>query len=153
MESAPLVSNLFKYVFLGLLYLFILGAFWALLRQTRGTKIGQGEKQHLGVGHLAGRQHGVPLLVVESGRLKGRSFPVGSDLMIGRSGDNAVVLSDPFASSHHATVRRRGDETWLADEGSTNGTFLNGFRLTAPSALKPGDTFVIGETTFRLLQK
>lgn len=150
MESPLVASNLFKYLFLGALYLFILGLFWALWQQMGEFRGEKGERVTVGGGY-AGPRHRVPILVAESGSLSGGRFPVQRELSIGRSPENGIVLPDPFVSSRHAKVIRQGNEIWLVDEGSRNGTFLNGFRTTGRSRLAAGDTFVIGDTTFRLV--
>lgn len=67
-------------------------------------------------------------------------------LTIGRSSRNDVCLSDPFASRLHAEVRQEGDQLLLIDNGSANGTYLNGQRTTGTLPLYPGDIIRIGET-------
>ena len=152
MESPAVAPNLLKYLFLGALYLFILALFWAMWRQTRGPGRAQGDGRKATQKQEPTRPD-APILVIESGVLDGRRLVIEHQLTIGRSPDNDIVLPDRFVSSRHATVRREGDETWLVDEGSTNGTFLNGFRIDGTSILRPGDTFVIADTTFRLVQE
>lgn len=66
---------------------------------------------------------------------------------LGRSSRNDVCLSDPFASRFHVEVRREGDDYFVADVGSANGTLLNGSVLTRQTRLQPGDEMRIGETT------
>ncbi|MEK6411117.1 MAG: FHA domain-containing protein, partial [Acidobacteriota bacterium] len=67
-------------------------------------------------------------------------------LTIGRSSRNDICISDPFASRLHAEIRRENDQVSLVDNGSANGTFVNGQRVTAPLRLQPGDVVRIGET-------
>ena len=67
-------------------------------------------------------------------------------MTIGRSSTNGICISDPFASRLHAELKREGDQVLLIDAGSSNGTFLNGQRVTAPIPLRPGDLIRIGET-------
>jgi hypothetical protein len=149
MEAPAVVPNLLKYLFLAGLYLFIIGLVWVLLRQVGQFGARAGER--MGKGRRAlGARRGVPVLLVEGGSLDRRRFAIQRELTIGRSPSNSIVLSHRFVSSHHATVRLQGNEVLLVDEGSTNGTFLNGSRITAASRLKPGDAFVVGDTTFRL---
>ena len=54
-----------------------------------------------------------------------------------------------FASSNHARVEPRRDGVWIEDVGSTNGTYLNGTRLTGPKRLTAGDVVRVGETELR----
>ncbi|MCC6743862.1 MAG: FHA domain-containing protein, partial [Acidobacteria bacterium] len=66
---------------------------------------------------------------------------------LGRSSRNDVCLSDPFASRFHVEVRREGDDYFVADVGSANGTLLNGMLLARQTRLQPNDELRIGETT------
>jgi len=71
-------------------------------------------------------------------------------LRVGRSGDNDLsIAGDEFASSHHARFEPRRDGVYVEDIGSTNGTFVNGIRLTRERRLAPGDVVRIGETDLR----
>ena len=67
-------------------------------------------------------------------------------LTIGRSSRNDICISDPFASRLHAELRQEGDQVLLVDNGSANGTFLNGQRVSGTIRLEPGDLIRIGET-------
>ena len=67
-------------------------------------------------------------------------------LTIGRSSRNDICIGDPFASRLHAELRREGDHVLLVDNGSANGTFLNGQRVNGAVRLEPGDLIRIGET-------
>lgn len=67
-------------------------------------------------------------------------------LTIGRSSRNDICISDPFASRLHAEIRRENDQVMLVDNGSANGTFVNGQRVTDKLRLNVGDIVRIGET-------
>lgn len=67
-------------------------------------------------------------------------------LTIGRSSRNDICISDPFASRLHAEIRRENDQVLLVDNGSANGTFVNGQRVSGTLRLQPGDVVRIGET-------
>lgn len=66
---------------------------------------------------------------------------------VGRSSRNDVCLSDPFASRFHIEFRRDGDDIYVSDVGSANGTLLNGQMLREKTRLQPNDDLRIGETT------
>jgi pSer/pThr/pTyr-binding forkhead associated (FHA) protein len=69
---------------------------------------------------------------------------------IGRSAENDIPLEhDDFASARHARIEPRRDGVWVEDAGSTNGTFVNGARLSQPRRLAPGDVIRVGSTDFR----
>lgn len=67
-------------------------------------------------------------------------------LTIGRSSRNDICIGDPFASRLHAELRQESDHVLLVDNGSANGTFLNGQRVTGAIRLEAGDIIRIGET-------
>ncbi len=70
-------------------------------------------------------------------------------LTIGRTPECDLVLSDPTVSRHHAELWRRSDGWLLVDLGSTNGTRLNGWRLTEPVTIRPGDNVAFARVRFR----
>jgi sigma-B regulation protein RsbU (phosphoserine phosphatase) len=66
---------------------------------------------------------------------------------IGRSARSDICIPDPFASRIHAEVRKEGDQYWLQDLGSANGTRYNSQQLSAPVPLINGGEIQIGETS------
>ena len=84
-------------------------------------------------------------LTIESGPDAGHSHRAGDNaLRLGRSPDNDVILRDPATSGHHARLERRGDQFWLVDLGSTNGTLVNGEPIQEKE-LNHGDRVTIGQ--------
>jgi pSer/pThr/pTyr-binding forkhead associated (FHA) protein len=83
-----------------------------------------------------------------SGELKGRRLPIKVPVVnIGRGDYNDVVIADPSVSTMHAKLQRR-DAVWiLTDLGSTNGTFVEGERLTGEVPLSPGTTLKFGDVS------
>ncbi len=83
-----------------------------------------------------------------AGKAKGFSFAVEDRLVIGRSSEGPGRLADdPELSRHHAEiVRAPGGEFTIKDLSSTNGTFVNGTRLTAAAVLGVGDEIEVGAT-------
>lgn len=84
--------------------------------------------------------------VMRSGPTPGMTFPLeGDQLTIGRDASNAVAINDAEVSRKHARLMFQGGKYVLEDLGSTNGTFVNGQRLSGPVVLKPGDVISLGE--------
>jgi predicted component of type VI protein secretion system len=84
--------------------------------------------------------------VVRSGPNAGKAYPLeGAELTVGRDPSNPVSINDGEISRRHAKLTWKGASYVLEDLGSTNGTFVNGTRLSAPLALKPGDAVSFGE--------
>ena len=141
-----------KILFLVLLYLFI----WRIVRSAaRDVSLPQ-ESFVLAPGSVPGlvseQLVAGRLVVVKSPALEeGDELELDSSaLLIGRGSRNDVDLGrDEFASSEHARVEPRRDGVWLEDVGSTNGTYLNGIRLTRPKRLTAGDVVRVGETELR----
>ena len=74
-------------------------------------------------------------------------FPLGRlRITLGRSARNDLCIPDPFASRVHAEVRREGDEYYLQDLGSANGTVYNGLSVEGTVPLTAGGRIQIGET-------
>ena len=87
-------------------------------------------------------------IVGRDGPLAGQRFPVTeTPITFGRMSDNVVVISSRSASRRHAEVRRDASGYLLQDLGSSNGTLVNGKRVTS-CPLQPGDLITIGEETF-----
>jgi hypothetical protein len=143
-----------KVAFLVLLYLFI----WRIVRTaSRDLRLPQ-ESFILRPDEAEGLRREVAaatsgrLVVMASPALEeGEEFQLDSTpLTVGRSDDCVVSLdADEFASGHHARFEPRRDGVWLEDIGSTNGTYLNGIRISRPRKLSPGDIVRVGETDLR----
>jgi hypothetical protein len=143
-----------KIGFIVLLYLFI----WRIVRSAaRDLRLPQ-ESMILSPQQAAGllpqpasRELG-RLVVLKSPALEeGDVYAVDSSpLTVGRGANNDVAISgDEYASTRHARFEPRRDGIWVEDIGSTNGTFVNGIRLTRERRLTPGDVVRIGETDLR----
>jgi hypothetical protein len=69
-------------------------------------------------------------------------------LTIGRDASNDLSLDDPDVSRWHAVLLRTGSEWLIEDTASTNGTYVNGLRITSPTTLNNGDTLRVGNGLF-----
>jgi predicted component of type VI protein secretion system len=85
--------------------------------------------------------------VMRSGPVVGKVFPLeAQEIYIGREPTNMIVINDIQVSRRHAKMELRGSAYLVQDLGSTNGTFVNGRRLSGTQALNPGDTVELGES-------
>ena len=143
-----------KIAFLVLLYLFI----WRIVASaSKDVRLPQ-ESFILSPSEAAGLRRAVSqprahLVVVESPALReGDVLTVDSTpLTLGRGGQNAIPLDgDEFASAKHARIEARTDGLWVEDLGSTNGTFVNGARVTTARRLDEGDVVRVGQTDLRV---
>ncbi len=84
---------------------------------------------------------------------QGRTYPIQPQgLRIGRGMGNEIVLTDDQASRRHAIVWNAQGIVYVRDEGSTNGTFVNGKRIAAATPLRAGDRIQIGRTMLSVRQ-
>ncbi|MGW6916544.1 FHA domain-containing protein FhaB/FipA [Kitasatospora sp. NPDC054939] len=100
-----------------------------------------------------GRRRGAPTqLVVVQGSLAGTTVALqGQTITLGRAHDSTIVLDDDYASSRHARIYPDQTGQWTVEDlGSTNGTYLDRQRLTAPTPLQPGMPIRIGRTVIEL---
>jgi pSer/pThr/pTyr-binding forkhead associated (FHA) protein len=89
--------------------------------------------------------------VVTEGARKGLEIELrGRELTIGRSEDSDLIVDDEFASTFHAKLVLLNGDWMLQDLNSTNGTYLDGVKVTVPTSLKPKATVRVGKTSFEL---
>jgi hypothetical protein len=142
-----------KIAFLVLLYLFI----WRIVRTaSRDLRLPQesfvlAPQQAAGLG-LGARVQTGKLVVMRSPSLtEGTVHVLDSTLAsVGRGPQNDLSIpQDDYASADHARFEPRRDGVWIEDVGSTNGTFVNGVRVSEPRRLSVGDVIRVGETDLR----
>jgi hypothetical protein len=81
----------------------------------------------------------------------GQRFPLSPLSTLGRAAEATIRLNDEHVSARHAEITRGSNDTWLVrDAGSTNGTLLNGQRVSGQTQVRPGDLIDLGVVTLRL---
>jgi len=95
---------------------------------------------------------GAPSLEILHGPrgLLGKKVPVAGPLTIGRSPGSDIVIVDDFISSRHVRIIPAGEGVLVEDLGSTNGTIVNGHRITAPVRLDVGDEIDLGTVKMKV---
>lgn len=152
--------QLLKLCFLALLYLFFLRVVWSVWQQVRAPQAAGTARAAATAPPPApapvpvkrpkhGKHTGPPTVldVVQPSTRAGVSFALAEELSIGRASGCAVSLADDtYVSQLHARVYGRDGLVFVEDLGSTNGTFLNGHRVQAPTAVHSGDRLQVGST-------
>jgi len=92
-------------------------------------------------------------LTIANGPNAGQSFSLGDRVRLGRAEGNEIRLADRRVSRHHAVLEHVGHGYLITDQGSSNGTYVNGMRISQPTALHSGDTITIGNTQFTILSE
>jgi pSer/pThr/pTyr-binding forkhead associated (FHA) protein len=147
--------NLLKLFLLLLLYLFflrVLRAVWAEVNPPKVVEAPVKQKRERVTRRPGGRkQGGAPVLrLVAPAELKGRTFPLGEEVTVGRAAGCQVTIDDTYASQLHARVFLRDGQVYVEDLGSTNGTYLNRRKVTGPMVVQRGDKLQIGNTVLEL---
>ncbi|MBN1888085.1 MAG: FHA domain-containing protein [Thermoflexales bacterium] len=92
-------------------------------------------------------------LVIRQGPGAGQAIEAQQPVLtIGRSRENDLHVDDPQISRHHARLIQQGTAYVLEDLGSTNGTFVNNQRLSAPATIQPGDMIRLGNNVLMDVQ-
>ena len=148
-----------KVVFLALLWLFILSAVSVIRSDLFGKTVrvsDQPQPQELETppppARKAKRQRGQPrVFMISQGKQAGLSADLAEEvIMIGRGTDCQLILDDDYVSTRHARVVGTPNGIYVEDLGSTNGSYVNGQRITAPTTITLADTVRIGKTMLRL---
>jgi FHA domain-containing protein len=129
-----------RIAFVLVLYILLMRAFGALWRSMRTES------------ELAARPALAYLVVQRShatGPRVGERLPLRSMSTIGRDAGNDVVVNDEAASARHAVVELSDGSWWVEDQGSTNGTLLNGTRLARRERVVDGDVIDVGRVALR----
>ena len=129
-----LFLNIIKVLFLALLFLFL----WQVARSIRS---------HVGTNPGTKPEGFGAELVLLTGSDESRRVRIRHQgHVVGRSPDADIHIDDPYASEFHARVGIQDERVVVHDLGSTNGTYVNGRRVTSPTSASRGDTVQIGKT-------
>ncbi len=150
-----LVLQLLKYAFLAVLYIFVWRSVRAIYQEL---KLPSSRAQPARTAPAAGprtssrkvKKAPRKAVVVEGDSHRGVTFDLRNELTIGRAGKCQVVLDDSYVSQVHARLFAKGDSYMVEDLGSTNGTYLNRRKVTAPTELRRGDRVKIGKTVLEM---
>ncbi|HPU13959.1 MAG TPA: FHA domain-containing protein [Aeromicrobium sp.] len=155
---SELTLTLIKLGFLAVLWLFVLSAVSVIRTDIFGTKVAtpkpaKGQKAAKSTKEKRTKKvRGAPSkLVIVDGPNAGQSVPVGTEpILLGRGTDAAIRLDDDYVSTRHARFATNGQQWFVEDLGSTNGTFIGKQRVTSPLPVQIGTSVRLGKTIVEL---
>lgn len=149
-----LILQLTRFGFLVLLWLFV----YAVIRTLRTDISAAGGQRfaRFSISERRARSSGrtkgsARYLVVTHGALANSRITLGAaPVLIGRADDSTLVLTDDYASERHARLSPRGDDWYVEDLGSTNGTYLDRAKVTTAVRVPLNTPIRIGKTVIEL---
>jgi pSer/pThr/pTyr-binding forkhead associated (FHA) protein len=156
---SEIALTVIKVLFLALLWVFIASAVSVIRTDLFGRTVpmpdqpgGQELEQPAPPPKKTKRTRGEPrILVITQGSQAGQSAELADGvILIGRGADAQLSLDDDYVSTRHARVVSGENGIYVEDLGSTNGSYVNNQRITAPTTVTLSDTIRIGRTTMRL---
>lgn len=156
---SELTLFLIRFAFLAVLWIFVLAAISVVRSDMFGARVpepraarGGGARTKQPKAPKAPRRRGSPthVIVVEGANSGERAELNGEPVLIGRGTDAAIRLDDDYVSTRHARIALSGDQWYVEDLGSTNGTYVGSSRLTEPLSVSVGTQVRIGKTVLEL---
>lgn len=158
-EMSELTLTIIRLGFLAVLWLFVLTAVSVMRSDLFGRKVAPRAAQRSAPAPRPAKppkpakgKRGVPsVLVVTQGALSGTTVRLGeAPVTLGRAQDSTIVLDDDYVSSRHARLYPRDGQWLVEDMGSTNGTYLDRQKVSAPTPVQIGVPIRVGKTVVEL---
>jgi pSer/pThr/pTyr-binding forkhead associated (FHA) protein len=154
---SELTLVLIRFAYLAILWIFVLSAISVVRSDMFGARVdstprAERKAERQSRSKPARRPRGAPTqVVVVDGPSAGAAAALDdAPILIGRGSDAAIRLDDDYVSTRHARIASNGDQWFVEDLGSTNGTYIGSHRLTQPTTLQLGSLVRIGKTTLEL---
>ena len=152
---SELTLFLIRVAYLAILWIFVLSAISVIRSDMFGARVPEGARSVPGGNpkqKSPPKRRGSPSqVVVTSGSNTGASASLDkAPILIGRGPDAAIRLDDDYVSTRHARIAASGDQWFVEDLGSTNGTYIGTARLTQPTTITLGTQIRIGKTILEL---
>ncbi|MCD4533080.1 FHA domain-containing protein [Nocardioides sp. cx-169] len=153
---SELTLFLVRIAYLAILWIFVLSAISVIRSDMFGARVPEGART-TGRGSQPKtkppkKRRGAPTqVVVTSGTNSGATASLAdAPILIGRGSDAAIRLEDDYVSTRHARIAASGDQWFVEDLGSTNGTYIGTVRITQPTTITLGTQVRIGKTILEL---
>jgi pSer/pThr/pTyr-binding forkhead associated (FHA) protein len=130
-----------RYLFIGLLYIFLILVVRAIYRDIREPSEQPSRRRKQ-------KREQPQLVVITADRNVGAKYMLSGEILIGRAANSNVIIEDTYASQQHARIYPGNGAYCVEDLGSTNGTYVNGRKISYPLELRLGDRIKIGKTVF-----
>lgn len=152
---SELTLTLIKVGFLAVLWLFVLSAVSVIRTDifgTRAPKTAEAPAKRSRPERKRRAARGTPTkLQIVDGPNAGQSVPLGDrPIILGRGTDAAIRLDDDYVSTRHARFATNGEQWFVEDLGSTNGTYIGSQRVTTPVPVGLGISVRLGKTIVEL---
>ena len=155
---SELTLFLIRIAYLAILWIFVLSAISVIRSDMFGARVPEAARGGRGAGRAPkpakqpSRRRGTPThLAVTEGSNAGEQVDLAqAPILIGRGADAAIRLDDDYVSTRHARVAASGDQWFVEDLGSTNGTYVGTVRITQPTTITLGTQVRIGKTILEL---
>jgi pSer/pThr/pTyr-binding forkhead associated (FHA) protein len=157
---SELTLFLIRLAYLAILWIFVLSAISVIRSDMFGARAPEaarapssGRKSRSSKpAKPAPKRRGSPshVLVVEGANAGEKASLDAAPILIGRGTDAAIRLDDDYVSTRHARIAASGDQWFVEDLGSTNGTYIGSVRITQPTTLTLGTQVRIGKTILEL---
>ena len=152
--GSALVVAVLKYGLLALLWLFVVIAYRTVRNDVSGSGRGRtpaAPKAKAPPARAQRRSGQARKLVVTEGALAGTALTLGeAPITLGRADESTLVITDDYASNHHARLVPSEGAWLLEDLGSTNGTYLGTAKVSRPTPVPLGQQIRIGKTVLEL---
>lgn len=148
---SELTLVLIRLSYLVILWTFVLAAISVIRSDMFGARQPRKEARQRQPKRTKPRRGEPTKVVIIQGDNAGESISLqGYPLSIGRASDSAIKLDDDYASTKHARIGKSGEQWFVEDLGSTNGTYVGSSRISQPTAIGLGTQIRIGKTVLEL---
>jgi pSer/pThr/pTyr-binding forkhead associated (FHA) protein len=155
---SELTLFLIRVAFLAILWIFVLSAISVIRSDMFGARVPEAARgAEARKDRKAGRKpppkrRGSPshVIVTEGSNVGERAELDQAPILIGRGSDAGIKLDDDYVSTRHARIAASGDQWFVEDLGSTNGTYIGTVRITQPTTITLGTQVRIGKTILEL---